>query len=155
MTNILKSNGILLLVSLYLLSISNQGRGQAGSGQQIHVTLTGLADRWADYGSRGTTPGFRDYLGVLHQTAEGKHSHDVFVKLRFLYWQAGKSDPKSFSEAGQQERGFKDERDSSCAETFVSMSHEGDVSYLDPQLKPSRFIRLRGRLTTLPSPKAI
>jgi hypothetical protein len=154
MTNILKSKGILLLMSLYMLLISNQGRGQGGSGQQIHITLTGFADRWADYGSRGTTPGFRDYLGVLHQTAEGKHSHDVFVKLRFLYWQVGKSDPKSFSEVGQQERVFKAQRDSSCDETFASLSHEGDVSYLDPQLKPSRFIRLRGRLTTLPSPKA-
>ncbi len=78
----------------------------------------------------------------------------IFVKVRFLYWQEGKSDPKSFSEADQQERVFKAQRDSSCDETFASLGHEGDVSYLDPQSKPSRFIHLRGKLTGLPSPKA-
>ena len=154
MTNILNTKRILLLMALGMLMMSAAGNAQADRGQQIHITLTGFADRWADYGSRGTTPGFRDYLGVLHQTAEGKHSHNVFVKLRFLYWQEGKSDPKSFSEADQQEGVFKAQRDTSCDETFASLSHEGDVSYLDPQLKPSRFIRLRGKSTALPSAKA-
>src|SRR5262249_12318652 len=149
-----KATGIFLLMSLYMLLISNQGHGQAGSGQQLHITLTGFADRWADYGSRGDTPGFRDFLGVLHQPAGGKRSRDVFVKLRFLYWQEGKSDPKSFSQADQQERVFKAQRDSSCDETFASLSHEGDISYLDPQSKPSRFIHLRGSLTGVPSSKA-
>jgi hypothetical protein len=154
MMNVSKASRILFLMSLYILLIPNQGYGRAGSGQQLHITLIGFADRWADYGSRGTTPGFRDFLGVLHQPTGGKSSRDIFVKVRFLYWQEGKSDPKSFSEADQQERVFKAQRDSSCDETFASLSHEGDISYLDPQSKPSRFIHLPGKLTGLPSPKA-
>jgi hypothetical protein len=153
MMNISKATRILFLMSLYMLLISNQGYGQVGSGQQLHITLIGFADRWADYGSRGTTPGFRDFLGVLHQPTTDKRSRDVFVKVRFLYWGEDKSDPKSFSEADQKERGFKAQRDSSCDETFASLSHEGDVSYLDPQGKPSVFIHLPGKLVALPSPK--
>jgi hypothetical protein len=154
MKNTLKAAGIYLLVFICAVVHTNRVLGQTGSGQRLHITLIGFADRWADYGSRGDTPGFRDYLGVLHQTTADKHSRDVFIKLRLLYWSQDKSDPKSFSEEGQKERIFKANRDSSCDETFASLSHDGDVSNFDPQSKPSRFIHLHGKLTELPSPKA-
>jgi hypothetical protein len=92
-------------------------------------------------------------LAVQHQRVQGKRPH-VFIKLRFLYWPQDKSDPESLSENGQQERVLNAKRDSSCDETFASLSHEGDVSYLDPQLKPSRFVHLRGSSTNLPPPQA-
>jgi hypothetical protein len=155
MVDISKATRMFLLISLCTLLISMHGYGRGGSEQKLHITLTGFADRWADYGSRGTTPGFRDFLGVLHQPTGDKRSRNVFVKVRFLYWGESKSDPKLFSQADQQERVFKAQRDTSCNETFASLTQEGDISYLDPQLKPSRFIHLRGRLTALPSPKAI
>jgi len=154
MKNIFKATGICLLMSLCVFVDSNRLRGQAVVGQSIRVSLVGFADRWADYGSRGDTPSFRDFLAVQHQGVAGKRPHDVFIKLHFLYFPQDKSDPKSLSENGQQERVFKANRDSSCDETFASLSHDGDVSYLDPQLKPSRFVHLRGSSTKLPPSQA-
>lgn len=151
---IFKAAGICLLMSLCAFVDSNRLRGQTVDGQQLRVNLVGFADRWADYGSRGDTPSFRDFLAVQHQAVQGKRPHDVFIKLRFLYWPQDKSDPKSLSENGQQERVLNAKRDSSCDETFASLSHEGDVSYLDPQLRPSRFVHLRGSSTKLPPPQA-
>ena len=149
-----KATGICLLMSLCAFVDSNRLRGQTVDGQQLRVNLVGFADRWADYGSRGDTPSFRDFLAVHHQGVQGKRPHDVFIKLRFLYWPQDKSDPKSLSENGQQERVLNAKRDSPCDETFASLSHKGDVSYLDPQLKPSRFMHLRGNTTNLPPPQA-
>lgn len=151
---IFKATGICLLMSLCVFVDSNRLRGQTVDGQQLHVNLVGFADRWADYGSRGDTPSFRDFLALQHQRVQGKRPHNVFIKLRFLYWPQDKSDPKSLSENGQQERVLNAKRDSSCDETFASLSHEGDVSYLDPQLKPSRFVHPRGSSTNLPPPQA-
>lgn len=154
MKYIFKVTGICLLISLCAFEDSNRLRGQTVDVHQIRVNLVGFADRWADYGSRGDTPSFRDFLALRHQGVQGKRAHDVFIKLRFLYWPQDKSDPKSLSENGQRERVLNAKRDSSCDETFASLSHEGDVSYLDPQLKPSLFVHLRGSSANLPPPQA-
>jgi hypothetical protein len=127
---------LILFLSMFL----NSGRSQQTDSPQLRVLLIGFADRWADYGSRGDTPGFRDFLGVLHQPTGGKSSRDVFVKLRFLYWQEGKSDPKHLAEGPAREMSFAAAREASCDETFASLSRSKQVSFLDPQLKPSRFV---------------
>jgi hypothetical protein len=49
---------------------------------------------------------------------------------------------------------FNATRESSCDETFASLSHNGDVSFLDPQMKPSWFLQIHGSLTELPPPQA-
>lgn len=140
-----------LLLSVIVLSTSlcAQARGE----RTIRVTLVGFADRWADYGSRGDMPGFRDFVAVLHESRPGGASHDSFIKIRFLYWREGKSDPKSFSEGEQQRRVIEAKRDVSCDETFGTLSREGEISYLDPQLKPSRFVHMKGRFSKLPPPQ--
>ena len=141
------------LMALSMLMISHCLFGQAVKEQPLRATLAGFADRWANYGSIGDFPGFRDFLAVLHQPTPGGTPHDVFIKLRFLYWGEGKSDPKSLSVGVQQERVFDAMRDTACDESFASLSHEGDVSYHDPQLKPSRFVRIQGPLKKLPQPQ--
>lgn len=117
----------------------------------IRVTLVGFADRWADYGSRGDTPGWRDFLGVLRCPREKKCTGNSFVKVRMLYWGEGKSDPRKLADAEQVERTFTAKRESSCDETFEHLSHQGDVNYLDPKLRPSRFVRITGNINRLPA----
>lgn len=154
MKNVWKVAIFYVLTALSTFMLPCQLCGQEVERHAIHVTLVGFADRWADYGSRGDIPGFRDFLAVLHQPGSGGTPREVFIKLRLLYWGQGKSDPKSMSEGKQQERVFDAKRDSTCDEDFASLRHEGDVSYLDPKLKPSRFERIRGSLTNLPPPQA-
>src|SRR5258708_4365190 len=131
-----KATGICLLMSLCAFVDSNRLRGQTVDGQQLRVNLVGFADRWADYGSPGDTPSFRDFGGSATK-GSGEATAQCFHQTRFLYWPQDKSDPKSLLENGQQERVLNAKRDSSCDETFASLSHEGDVSYLDPQSQSS------------------
>lgn len=74
------------------------------------------------------------------------------MKVSFQYWGEGKSDPRRFADSKQVERIFMAERDSFCDETFDKLSQEGDIEYLDPELRPSRFVRIPGKTKTLPSP---
>ena len=123
------------------------------SEQPLRVNRVGFADRWADYGSRGDTPSFRDYLAVLHLSAPDERPNDLFIKLRLFYFPQDKSDPASLSRGGHRLRSFNAERQSSCDETFASLSQNGTLSFLDPKLKASRFVHLHGKIKRLPESK--
>lgn len=148
-----------IFVSIWLamffctIAVSSRLCAQADKEQPLRVTLIGFADRWADYGSRGNTPGFRDFLAILHR--KSRREHDSFIKVRYLYWREGKSDPKVLSKGKQKNQVLRAKRDSSCDETFAALSHEGEISYLDPQLKPSQFVHMKGSVSKLPPPEMI
>jgi hypothetical protein len=122
---------------------------------QLRAKLIGFADRWANYNSRGDTPSFRDFLAVTGAPGENTDTSQRFIKIRILYWPQDNSDPKDLIQATLHEQHFNVRREPSCDETFASLSHEGEVSYLDPQLKPSRYMHLRGTGQKLPPTESV
>jgi len=137
-----KAIGRLALLFLVMVLLSTWGHSQGGAVPEMRITIIGFADRWADYGSRGDTPSFRDFLAVRSRPG-GRNGEPVeFIKLRLLYWPQDKSDPKQLASGPAREMSFAAAREETCDETFASLSKAGQVSYLDPELRPSRFLFL-------------
>jgi len=138
------------LVLAFLTTLSGYGQPPQRTVERIRVRLIGLADRWSDYGSRGDTPSFRDFLGVRLNSKSRTGTPTEFVKLRFLYWPQDHADPGDLAKGTSKEEDFDATRDPSCDETFSSLSVGGQISFLDPQLRPSRFVLLPNAPTRRP-----
>lgn len=128
------------LFILLVFTFLNNGFAQQTNSPPLRVLLVGFADRWADYGSRGDTPSFRDFLAIKRGLKGRAAEPDEFIKLRLLYWPQDKSDPKHLADGASREMSFVATREASCDETFASLRKGKQVSFLDPQLKPSRFV---------------
>lgn len=122
-------------------------------GRRVNVVLVGLADRWSDFGSIGDGPSVRDFLALIRDRYGKKPSASEFIKLRFLYFPQDRSDPKDIAKKGSAEQEFFARRAQWCDETFASLKASGDVSAHDPDLRPSRFLKLSGDEIKLPQPK--
>lgn len=132
---------VFLILLVFRFSIS--GHCKQTTSHPIRVQLIGFADRWADYGSRGDTPSFRDFLAIKKSGNGRKAEPGEFIKLRLLYWPQDKSDPKHLSEGPSRKMSFVAARELTCDESFASLSRSKQVSFLDPQLKPSRFVFMK------------
>lgn len=137
-----------MLIVLVVAMLSARGHSQGETVPQMRVVIVGFADRWADYGSRGDTPSFRDFLALRSRKGEAGE----FIKLRLLYWPQDKSDPKQLASGPSREMSFAAAREETCDETFASLSRGKQVSYLDPELKPSRFLFLAKAPAERPRP---
>jgi hypothetical protein len=136
------------LLFLLLALFSPSCHSQVENVPEMRVIIVGFADRWADYGSRGDTPSFRDFLAIRSRRGEAGE----FIKLRLLYWPQDKSDPKQLASGPSREMSFAAAREETCDETFASLSRGKQVSYLDPELKPSRFLFLAKAPAERPRP---
>jgi hypothetical protein len=150
MTHVSKAVIICAMEAALALACYCQTQGQRDHAQRLNVQVVGFADRWANYGSRGDTPSFRDFLAVI--PPKGKRTERVFIKLRFLYFPQDNDDPKSLAETGRQQRKIVNAvRDSLCDETFANLSRSGEIEFLDPELKPSQFVVLHGDVKGMPA----
>jgi hypothetical protein len=147
---------------LILLASINLGHAQQSTAPQqtdptqpLKVRLVALEDRWADYSSMTDAPSFRDFLAVgASQDSSGK-PHEEFIKLRIEYWSRDNADPKRLADSPSLPMLFVATREAACDETFASLSRIDQVSYVDPEMKPSRFVSVPGALTKRPSPKSV
>ena len=128
------------------------GHAKEVKGQKLRVLLVGFADRWADYGSRGDTPSFRDFL-ALRRGQRGALSE--FINLRLLYWPQDNADPKKLAESPSREITLDAAREATCDESFSSLNSSGQVSFLDPEMKHSRFVILQHAPAMRPRAEAI
>jgi hypothetical protein len=147
--------GRFVLFFLAVIMISSRGRSQGEAVAEMHVVIVGFADRWADYGSKGDTPSFRDFLAIRSQPGGRGGAAGEFIKLRLLYWPQDNSDPKRLAEGPSRGMSFAAAREETCDETFSSLSRSKQVSYLDPELRPSRFLFLAKAPSERPRPSLI
>ena len=127
--------GRFVLFFLAVIMIASRGRSQGEAVAEMHVVIVGFADRWADYGSKGDTPSFRDFLAIRSQPGGRGGAAGEFIKLRLLYWPQDNSDPKRLAEGPSRGMSFVAAREETCDETFSSLSRSKQVSYLDPELR--------------------
>ena len=150
-----KAIGRFTLLFLIVALLSARGRSQGEVAPEMRIVIVGFADRWADYGSRGNTPSFRDFLAIWRRPGGRSGEPDEFIKLRILYWPQDKSDPKHLATGPSREMSFAAAREETCDETFSSLSQSRQISYLDPQLRPSRFLFLAKAPAERPRPTLI
>jgi hypothetical protein len=155
MRNKIKVKWSWMLIASLFVGVLRLGQAQAPVQQELPVKLVGFADRWADYGSRSDTPSFRDFLAILKTSGNNKGSFGQFIKIRIMYWPQDKSDPKQLAEYGPYTMVFNAAREVRCDETFADLSREGQVSFLDPQLAKSHFLRLPDAPTKMPLAKSM
>jgi hypothetical protein len=144
-----------LFLALLVFTFLNSSHCQRTDSQELRVLLIGFADRWADYGSRGDTPSFRDFLAIKKGRNDRTVESGEFIKLRLLYWPQDKSDPKHLAEGPSREMSFPAVREASCDETFASLSRSKQVSFLDPELKPSRFVFMSNAPSKRPRARSV
>jgi len=132
--------GITLLLFTFVLQV--QGSSSENAPQTIRAVLVGMADRWADYGSRGDVPSVRDFLAVERLRRSDGVWSSKFIKVRMLYWPQDKSDPRRLVLVPAHEAELMATRETSCDESFSNLSRTGQVSFLDPNSAVPRQISI-------------
>jgi hypothetical protein len=152
MINVSTTTRILSATSVFLFALLSIAQIR-GERRRINVVFVGFVDRWSNYGSIGDVPSIRDFLALMRGPSGKESMPPKFIKLRFLYFPQDKSDPIVFAKRDPSEKEFFASREPACDESFSSLSRIGDVAAHDPDLRPSRFLKLSGDEIKLPQPK--